>query len=185
VPQAPSVLLYFFFDFNDTFKQSLDGLLRALISQLYVEQEISRMHLNQLFLSYKHGKEKPSVERLEATLQAMAHQAGEIIVVLDALDEAQPREKLLGWMQGFVSSDFRNVHLIVTARREEDITSAISKWKHSENTISIRSDDVDEDIRAYVRARVDDDDDGLKRWKSRPDVQMEIETSLLKKTDGM
>jgi hypothetical protein len=118
----------------------------------------------------------------------MIQQVDEVWIVLDALDECDTREgnrtKLLLWMEGLLSPKLRNTHLLVTSRQEEDIESALSKWAGIEDMMPIQSDLVTDDIRAYVRARVKEDD-GLKRWRSSPDVQEEIETRLMEKACGM
>ena len=178
------IILYFYFDFNDTAKQSLEKLLIALISQLYIAREGSRTLLDQLYLSCKHGKDQPTVDQLEDILRAMARCTDEVCVVLDALDEAQARQKLLSWIRDFANSESTNIHLIVTSRSERDIESALSKWMDPSESISIQCEVVDEDIRAYLCARISSDE-GLSRWKLFPDVQQEIEVSLMEKARGM
>src|SRR2546423_9103116 len=42
-------LLYFYFDFNDTGKQTLESMVRSLISQLYCEYEDTWKQLDPLF----------------------------------------------------------------------------------------------------------------------------------------
>jgi len=117
-------------------------------------------------------------------LQAMSSQVSEVTVVLDALVEAQKREDLLLWMRSFTTSKHTNIHLIMTARREQDIESALREWTRPYEIISIQHTDVNDDIHAYVRTRIQQDV-GLERWRSRGDVQKEIETSLMKKAGGM
>ena len=49
------LLTYFYFDFNDKDKQSLDSLLRSLIVQVYQSQPDSRQPLEQLWASHGEG----------------------------------------------------------------------------------------------------------------------------------
>ena len=77
-----------------------------------------------------------------------------------------------------------NLHLLVTSRQEEDIESALKRWACIEDIVPIQSIHITDDIRGYIRARVRHDD-GLQRWRSRPEVQEEIETILTVKADGM
>ncbi len=42
-------LLYFYFDFNEVDKQTLDGMIRSLVGQLYTQQEDTQHHLDALF----------------------------------------------------------------------------------------------------------------------------------------
>jgi hypothetical protein len=72
----------------------------------------------------------------------------------------------------------------VTSRPEPGIESDVSEWAHDNDIVPIRSDLIADDIRAYVHIRVNEDN-GLKRWRSRPDVKKEIESRLMEKADGM
>lgn len=77
-----------------------------------------------------------------------------------------------------------NCHILVTSRPEQDIESAVKHHIHEQDIIPIQSDLIEEDIRNYVHVRVRKDE-RLNRWHSRPDIQTEIETTLLKKANGM
>lgn len=77
-----------------------------------------------------------------------------------------------------------NCHLLVTSRPEQDIESAIKDHTNEQEIIPIKSDLIEYDIRNYVHARIREDVD-LRRWKSRPNIQSEIETTLLMKANGM
>jgi len=72
----------------------------------------------------------------------------------------------------------------VTSRLEQDITSGLSDLAYNEDIMPIQSDLISADIRRYIRTRVREGD-GLKRWRSYPDVQDEIETRLTEKANGM
>lgn len=119
----------------------------------------------------------------------MIEQAKEVWIVLDALDECRtrrgsPTEGLLLWIADLLKLKQRNVHFLATSRPEQDIKSEISEWVQDDNVVPIQSDLITNDIRAYVHTRVREDN-GLKRWRSSPDVQGEIETRLVQKANGM
>jgi hypothetical protein len=119
----------------------------------------------------------------------MIEQVKEVWVVLDALDECRtrkgpPTEGLLLWIRDLLNSEQRNVHLLVTSRPEQDIKLELSDLAHNEDIVPIQSDLISDDIRGYIRTRVREGDD-LKRWRSHPDVQDEIETRLMQKANGM
>jgi hypothetical protein len=186
-----NTLLYFYFDFADKRKQSLDHAVRSLIGQLYHKKEDARKTLDSLYSSHTAGQQ-PNLKSLCATFETMVEQAGEVWVVLDALDECpiqkssetiSGREDLIRWVQSLGESKM-NIHILVTSRPEYDIKSNITTWARSEDTIAIQSSLIEEDIRDYVHTIVGEDK-GLDRWKSRPEVQQEIETALLEKADGM
>ncbi|KND89507.1 Ankyrin repeat domain-containing protein 50 [Tolypocladium ophioglossoides CBS 100239] len=181
--------LYFYFDFTDTSKQSLEKALHSLIIQLCRKNNNVQRHLDLLYDSCQQGRQQPSFDSLCKTFQNMVQQAGSVFIVLDALDECQTRKAyptggLLPWIQSLVDSQQTNVHLFVTSRSEQDIKSAIETWARNQDIIHIKSDLVADDISAYIHARVRQNE-GLKRWQSRPEVQDEIEAVLEEKANGM
>ncbi|KAF2178926.1 purine and uridine phosphorylase [Zopfia rhizophila CBS 207.26] len=187
LPNRP--LLYFYFDFNDANKQILDSMVRSLISQLYRRCEVTWKQLDSLFSSCEDGRSQPSCELLCKVLLQMIDQVKEVCVVLDALDECRtrkgpPTEGLLSWERDLLDSEQRNVHLLVTSRPEQDIKMGLSNLAHSGDVVPIQDNLISDDIRRYVRTRVREGDD-LKRWRSYPDVQDEIETQLMQKANGM
>jgi Cdc6-like AAA superfamily ATPase len=184
------LLLYFYFDFTDSSKQTLEDVVRSLISQLYRRRRDTQTSLDSLFSSHENGQRQPSCESLCKVFLQMVNQAKDVYVVLDALDECKtrkgsPSEGILLWLKNLVQLDQRNVHLLVTSRPEHDIKTVLSTVaKSGENIIPIQSDLINDDIRSYVHTRVREDN-GLKRWRSRQEVFEEIETQLMKKANGM
>lgn len=178
------LLTYFYFDFNDKDKQSLDSLLRSLIVQVYQSQPGSRQPLEQVWASHSEGSRQPFTSSLQNVLEVMLNEVGSVTIILDALDESKPRHELLVWLGSLVGNRSVVGRLLVTARREEDIESALRCWTRPEDRIPIQQDKVNKDISAYVQDKVRNGDD-LKRWRSRPDLQEEIETKLIRKADGM
>jgi hypothetical protein len=137
-----------------------------------------------LWTSHKEGSRQPSTSSLQGVLQLMLCGVGSVSIVLDALDESEPRSELLAWLKTLAESKQIVCRLLITSRREEDIESALRCWTRAENGIPIQKDEVNEDISAYVKDKVYNGDD-LKRWRARPDLQKEIEIKLMDKADGM
>jgi Cdc6-like AAA superfamily ATPase len=187
LPSEP--LLYFYFTFNNTGKQTLENMVRSLISQLYYKRRDTWSELDSLFSSCQDGHRQATCESLNKALLHMIEQVKEVWLVLDALDECSTRrgpsiEGLLSWIREVLNSEQRNVHLLVTSRPEQDIEVGIMEFAHNDDIVPIQSSLITDDISAYVRTRVRDDN-GLKRWRSQPEVQNEIETRLMEKVDGM
>ena len=187
LPSEP--LLYFYFTFNDTGKQTLESMVRSLICQLYYKRRDTWSELDSLFSSCQDGHRQATCESLHKALLHMIEQVKEVWLVLDALDECSTRrgpsaEGLLSWIREVLNSEQRNVHLLVTSRPEQDIEVGIMEFAHNDDIVPIQSSLITDDISAYVRTRVRDDN-GLKRWRSQPEVQNEIETRLMEKADGM
>ena len=186
-PSQP--VLYFFFTFTESCKQSLEIMIRSLISQLYCTQGVIHEQLDWLFSACANGRQQPTMDSLWATLLQMIQQVGEVWIILDALDECRERdwertEGMSSWMKDLLQLDKRNVHLLMTSRPEQHIESEIMQWAGSNDVVPIEGDGVAEDIRAYVHTRIRQDKH-LKRWRSRPDVQDEIEVRLMKEAAGM
>ncbi|KAI1330207.1 hypothetical protein F5Y16DRAFT_415646 [Xylariaceae sp. FL0255] len=185
---APN-LLYFYFDFTDDKKQSTDMMLRSLISQMHDSCENVRCHVDSLYSAHNKGKTEPSSESLRRVFQEMVHKAGEAWIVLDALDECPQRNEysegaLLSWISHLHELG-TNIHLLVTSRLEQDIEAALKRWAQDRDVIPLQSDLVQRDINAYIRNRVREQGVLSERWRTRPEIQAEIEVALTKKADGM
>jgi Cdc6-like AAA superfamily ATPase len=184
------LLLYFYFDFTDAGKQTLDNVIRSLISQLYHKRKETQKILDSLFSSCDNGRRQPTCESLCKVFLQMIKEVKEVYMVLDALDECctrkgQQSKGLLSWARSLLEHKQVNVHLLVTSRPEHDIELVLRNLAQSEEDIvPIQSDLINDDIRSYVRTRIRERDE-LIRWRSRPDVLDEIEGVLMKKAQGM
>jgi hypothetical protein len=185
---SPAVL-YFFFDFSDFHKQTLDNMIRSLINQLYHKHDNTWRFVDSLYSSCEDGHRQPRSESLCQIFLKMIDSLEQIYIVLDALDECRTRigshnEGLLSWMEGLMGLKQRNVHLLVTSRPEQDIQSKLSDIVSKENVIALQSDLITSDINKYIHARVRKGN-SLKRWREQPEVQDEIEGVLMQKANGM
>ncbi|KAH8598616.1 ankyrin repeat-containing domain protein [Bisporella sp. PMI_857] len=177
-------LLYFYFDFADAQKLSFENTVCSFIEQLYFKCEGARKHLETVYHSCENGRRQPSMDSLRKTFANMIYEAGEVWVVLDALDECRSRKELLSWIKDCFQSSQAKVHLLATSRPEQDIKSAVERYASDEEIIAIRGDLIKGDIRSYVESRVREHE-GLSRWQQRPDIQGEIEATLLERANGM
>jgi hypothetical protein len=161
-------------------------MVRSLNKQLYETEESTRRHLDSLFTSCRDGNIQPRMEELSQCILHMIQQTDEVWIVLDALDECNTRngsltQGLLSWVEELRTPESK-VHLLVTSRPEEDIRAGISKCARANEMIRIKTEAITGDIRAYVHTRVGE---RLDRWRTRPEVQDEIETRLMEKSNGM
>ncbi|KAI0147306.1 hypothetical protein GGR57DRAFT_493877 [Xylariaceae sp. FL1272] len=183
-----SKIIYFYFDFNDDSKQKFDMMLRSLISQLYDNCTDSRNRLDSLYTSCNHRKKQPSPDSLRAAFHDMIEQAGDVYIVLDALDECPRRNEypggLLSWIRD-LHHPYMNIHFLVTSRQEQDIMVDIEKWARDKDIINIQKSSIREDIDAYINARVRKGGELATRWDTWSDIQDKIEATLTKKADGM
>ncbi|KAG9259042.1 uncharacterized protein F5Z01DRAFT_678895 [Emericellopsis atlantica] len=174
-------LLYFFFDFSDNAKQSLEDMLRSLLYQLYCISPGTREPLDKLLTSVKESQ--PGVAQMISTFSAMVGAAEHLSVVIDALDECTTRNKVLAWLKDICGKNPR-LQLITTSRPEHEIESSIRAWASSRAIVVLEAGLIDPDIYAFIYDKVYHGEE-LSRWRKRPLVQEGIVTALRDKADGM
>lgn len=182
--RASSVVLYFYFDFNDVEKQRNEKMIRSLIVQLFSQCAGISQALESLYSSCMNGERQPTYEILLQTLRQMLAGFEQIYLVIDALDECKERDELITSIEELTSWKDLNLHILATSRQEKDIAESIKSISDDEQRICIHSTLVNADIRAYIQTRLQTDRD-LKRWRNKPEVQQEIEDMLMKRVDGM
>ncbi|OWT42644.1 Pfs, NACHT and Ankyrin domain protein [Pochonia chlamydosporia 170] len=149
------LILYFFFDFSDTTKQPLDGMLRSLAFQLYQGRAGSAGLLDASFRAHQDGRDQPATKTLEDVVCRMLAVQKKISIVLDALDESTTRSELLRWMKNVVSkSELSDVQLICTSRPEPEFMRNIPPLISQENCLALEKESVNADIRSYVAAQL-------------------------------
>lgn len=180
---SPRNLLYFYFDFSDVHKRSFEKAIRSLINQLYQQRGDCRIEVDALYSSCRKGQQQPSNERLFALLCNQIQRAGEVWIVLDALDEHEEQSRAKELLPGIktLRDCASNTHILVTSRPEIDIKRGIEDWARDGEIILLKNDSVNHDIRGYVEAMVA----RMARWQERPDIQEKIKDALIKKADGM
>ncbi|KAI0552688.1 hypothetical protein F4679DRAFT_571458 [Xylaria curta] len=164
---------------DDTGKQRLETMLRSLIGQLYDKIQSARDHLDSLYSSCNREMRQLNLESLEAAFMNMVEE-----VKACSTRTEYPTGGLLSWIQSLQKSQ-ANTHLIITSRPEQDIEASIKAWARDQDIIPIQNDLVQEDIDAYVRARVREHGTLSKRWCSRSDIQCLIESALKENPNGM
>lgn len=179
------VCLEFFFDFSDKNKRHLDDLLRSLAFQLYLQCSDARERLDALFTRCNIGQTRPTTAALSCTIKEMMHRSSKIHIILDALDESVTRAELLEWMRTLVSPDLTHVHLVATSRREQELESGLSAWIGEDDRVPLEKDPVNEDIRSYVKARLQRSEAFQRRWASLPSALELIEREIGSRADGM
>ncbi|KAI9763170.1 MAG: hypothetical protein M1835_007907 [Candelina submexicana] len=107
-----------------------------------------------------------------------------VFIILDALDECREREKLLDSISEWAGWAIGKLHTLVTSRRESDIEDSLDCFISDCQKINIQSTLVDEDILTYIHSKLRTNG-GMKRWQKYPEVQREIEMTLMKEANGM
>lgn len=181
-----SVVLFYYFDFNDSAKQTVRDFVCSLLLQLVVNTDYAMGFIENLDIVKAHTVDSklntPSTDELSDILQQILSSGidSDITIVLDALDECKERESLMEFLENLYSMNLPHVHLIVTSRPEIVIVETMDSIDAEK--ICIQSSAVDGDIREYIKHRLRRDK-GLKRWPEK--VQNEIEATLSAGAQGM
>ena len=177
-------VVYFYFDFNDLEKQQHEKMICSLITQLSIQSASTPQSLESLFSSKMNGKQQPVAGELLMTLQQIIQEFDETFIILDALDECKERQELLTDIDEIAGWKNEKLHMLATSRRENDIEESLEPLVNDQEKICIQSALVNDDIRAYILERLRSDR-RLRRWQKKPQVQQEIERTLMDKADGM
>ena len=191
--QASSALLaYYYFDYKDSSKRDLRGLLASLVFQLGGDSVRCWSVLYQLYTKCRNGSDQPSNAALAECLRNMLKLPRQlpIFIILDALDECpntvetpSAREKVLDFLGDLVGSEHPNLFICITSRPEQDIQSVFNPLTLPLRRVSIHEEvGQTEDINKYLRSFVQTDR-AMRRWKDE-DKELVINT-LSERANGM
>lgn len=176
------VVLAHFFDFNDPKKQTVDGMTRSLLYQLYKSPTHSSSMLENLFRSHHDGRDQAGTPALLTCLFDMLRKSSNVCILLDALDECSTRKELLLWIERLVK-DLDHLRIVATGRPEEEFQNEIPKYFGDENCITLDKERINADIRSYMAAKLSDP--CFKKWVPYPNTQKLILERVGGKADGM
>ena len=191
--EAGSALIaYYYFDFQDTSKRHVRGLLTSLLFQLGDDCDRCRDVLNHLYTTCRDGSEQPSDSTLVGCLKEMLELPGQlpIFIIVDALDECpnttgtpSAREEMLDFLEGLVGSNHPNLFICVTSRPEQDIKAVLNPLTSTSRRVSLHEQGGQkEDIDGYIRSFVLKDR-AMRRWREE-DRELVI-TTLSRRANGM
>jgi hypothetical protein len=183
------MLAYFYFDFNDAKKQSVQNCLSSLLAQLCNQADEIPKDLLALYERCGKGYNTPKVNELISSISLFAtmKKVEDIFLVVDALDECpkfgddSPRAELLKVLKAINGFDSSNIHLLVTSRQEVDIREGLMPLL-SVPALSIQGAATASDIQIYIRSQLSLEPK-FKCWSE--DIKLEIEIALAKSADGM
>ncbi|WYZ41181.1 hypothetical protein EsH8_V_000076 [Colletotrichum jinshuiense] len=178
------LVLHFFFDFSDTTKQTVDGLLRSLVFQLYQSGVSSTTHLDNSFEAHKDGKDQPAAKvLLDIIYKSLTDQKG-VYIVFDALDESTTRNELLMWIQDFsCRPELSHIQMIYTSRPESEFLQVLPPLIGEYSCFRLEKGAFDADIGSYVAKRIQESD--FSRKNLSPDLLKLIQIKVGNRADGM
>jgi hypothetical protein len=185
-----ALMAYYYFDFRDTSKQGIRGLLTSLLSQLSAKSDRCNRILSELYSSHNFGSHQPGDDELKqclAEMLALPEQPMTYIIV-DGLDECpntsgveSPREHVLNLVEELVLSRLPNLRLCMASRPEADIIPTLEPL--ASHVVSLQDQDGQKEaISDYVKSVVSSDR-RMEKWRME-DKNLVIDT-LVRKADGM
>ena len=174
------ILAYYYFDFNENKKQTYQGLVRSLVSQLFTRSPKSSRTIETLFMECGEGQREPTSRSLVQALRDLSQQFQEVFLILDALDECVEVPAVISLLEEIRDWHDKRPHILVTSRKEAVIDRGLRGLVTDQ--IHVQNDLVDADIRLLVRECLRDDPE-LSRWSGN--IKDEVQSTLCEGSKGM
>ncbi len=178
-------LLYFYFDFIEEMKQTIDGFLRSLLVQQACRGPEFPSEVQDLYTQCESKHQQPTISDLIDVFISLLGRSQHTYLIIDALDECSSkhspeRKGMLSLVKKIKEETAISINVLILSRAELDIEKGLrSVISHK---VGIQDEIVDADIMVHVRSELAND----ARLKDRsPSIKAEIETSLVDGAHGM
>ncbi|TFY72970.1 hypothetical protein EVG20_g53 [Dentipellis fragilis] len=175
-------LVFFYFDFKDSAKQTFLDMLRSLLRQLCSQDLAASTVLKKLYADHDNGARQPSRQDLQATLGDILGCFDDVYIVLDALDECHEDDRnrcLLSFLESTMLNGHSSVHFLATSRNDPDIMECLEKATH---VVNLGDQLMHGDIEAHLSA-VFERQSPFKKFNDN--IKQEIKEILLGRANGM
>jgi ankyrin repeat domain-containing protein 50 len=116
---------YFYFDFRDRSKQTVEGMLRSLLRQLTSFETSLPRSVVELHRAHARQGHQPTQEALVDTLYSITEHTERNFTVIDALDECAELDEALDLLLALTESSYTKLSILVTSRELDDIGETI------------------------------------------------------------
>ena len=167
--QGSISLAYFYCDFRDPARRSVQNAIFSLMIQLASQSNDRREFLQTLYSNHGNDAQKPGLDTLLKCLRDMlSHPQGTTYIIVDGLDECLstnpqgPRDsvQLIQTLVGLRREDLR---IFATNLHEDDIHSALQPL--ASQTVSLHEDQEHlQGIVDYIKWRIQDNS-RMRRWR--------------------
>ena len=175
-------MVYFYFDINDTAKQTSRSLLSYLVLCL-TSKSNNYTPIKSLYESHNKLNIPTEDELLELLLELLQHfKHAHVYVVIDALDECANYDKLFDQVIKPMHRLWHlpHLHLLVSSRREHYIINTMGECTMGE--ICLSAELVSSDITSYIQSAVGNEY-RMKRWSTA--IQEDVKGALISGSNGM
>lgn len=174
-----NAVVYFYFDFSDTHRQSVKSLVSSLVSQLSSHLPELPSCVESLYDRYQENGQQPREKELKTALTSVIEIFSNVHILLDALDECTERDELMELLDEVLIQKIEGLHLLTTSRREREIEDGF--YNHQPVQIDLE-EQMDEDIILRIRGRLSRD---LRLKRLAQPIKADIEAALLDGAQGM
>ncbi|KAF7344146.1 Ankyrin [Mycena venus] len=161
---------------QETDDQSPSMLLAGLWRQLVLGKPISS-NLRDLYTKHREKGTRPSLDDDHAVLRSAISGYSKVFLLVDALDEYPQKDRSTLLLR--LSALGPTVNLMLTSRPHIQVDDIIPNIE----TLEICA--KEDDIRRYIRAQISPPSRLSKHVTKRPSLQEEIETGIIRRSDGM
>ncbi|KAF7340364.1 p-loop containing nucleoside triphosphate hydrolase [Mycena venus] len=159
-----TAIAYFYFDFTDLDKQSVENALRRLVLQLSRQSPVPYATLAQHYDSCK-GQTVPTYLELLVILEKLLRILGRTYLVLDALNECktEDHDRVVHLIHRMSEWSDIQLHVLVTSQPLDIFEKMFLSLKKL-SRIRIHADTASDDIRLYISNELASKSE-LRRWK--------------------
>ncbi|KAJ6521461.1 hypothetical protein DFH09DRAFT_1192711 [Mycena vulgaris] len=161
---------------KETEVQSPSNLLAGIWRQLVFKKAISSS-VHRLREEHREPRTRPSLEEIRDVLCSAVVEYSKVFIIVDALDEYPEQQR--GSLLHNLSSLGSTVNLMVTSRPHITANHIFRTLE----TLEIRA--KEDDIRKHLDAEIFRSSRLLRHIENRPDLREEIETTIVRQSDGM
>lgn len=159
--ESPMVI-YFFFDFNDPVKQTVEGMVRSLICQLAIASTEVPESLTKLFKKHRNSRSSESGMTTDDWIQALlsiSQDLGECYAIVDALDECEDsgQRLLVATIKRLCQDTPKQMKWMFTCRPSSVLVREMTGI--GVEHIQMSQTTINADIERYLSAKFDNDPD--------------------------
>lgn len=175
-----TILAYYYFDFNESEKQTYEGLLRSLITQLFGQCLEIPETMEALFTDYGEGQREPTCNSLIQALKELSEHFEDVYLILDAFNECVEIPAVISFVEDICGWHNHNLRIFIASRKDFIIENGFRFLITAQ--IQVPNFLVDADIKLLVRECLRSDPE-LSRWSET--IKTEIEKTLYEGSKGM
>ena len=149
-----SAVAYFYCDYRDPRQRNtitiIGGLLKCLAQQ---SKDVAAVLMNSFGAKCLSNAQTDdlSLDDLKGSFSTISRHFKDVMILIDALDEANDRVTLLSFLHELVTRRGTNFKLLVTSRREADIQAEFGRFP----SVELNEETSKADVRIYISAQIE------------------------------